>query len=138
MFKLLMFLAALALFDLTENATSQKLLADAYEAGNVVAAVCHGVAAFVHVKLSNGEYLIKDQPVTAFSNDEEETVGLLSKVPYKLEDALIQNGGKYEKAAEQWGAHVSVGRDGKLISGQNPASAAPLAKTFLKHWQSKH
>lgn len=124
------------LWDLTDNASSQKLLAEFYDSGKVVAAVCHGSCALLNVKIANGELLIKDQPVTGFSNDEEALVKLDKAVPFLLETELIKKGGKYEKASAPWGAHVSVGRNGRVITGQNPASAAGIAESFLRHYNS--
>jgi len=125
------------MWDLTHNPSSQKLLAEFFEAGKYVAAVCHGQAALLHVTLSNGELLIKDQPVTAFSNLEEQMIELDKMVPYALETELVRGGGKYEKASAPWGAHVSVGRGGRLITGQNPASAAGVAEEFLNQHRGK-
>merc|ERR1711939_434157 len=89
--------------------------------------------ALAYVKLSDGSYLIKDAEVTGFSNTEEDTVQLSKYMPFMLEDALKQNGGKYVKADQDWGEKVVVsGKDGKLITGQNPASAAAVGKAILK------
>lgn len=121
------------MFDLAIDATSQALIKEFYEKGKIVSAVCHGPAAFVNIKLTNGEHLLQDQPVTGFSNREEDSVGLSDAMPFMLEDALDKaSRGKFEKADEPWGAHVAVGRGGRLITGQNPASAAPLGKELLK------
>jgi len=124
------------LFDLTENPPLQKLLAEAFEAGKVVAGVCHGSCAFLNVTLSDGTLLIKDEPVTGFSNDEEELMGLTKAVPFLVETELTKKGAKYEKASAPWGAHVSVGKGGRLITGQNPASAGGMAEVFLKYYES--
>ncbi|KAF8444168.1 class I glutamine amidotransferase-like protein [Terfezia claveryi] len=124
------------LWDLTDNTSLQKLLAEFYDSGKVVAAVCHGTCALLNVKLTNGELIIKDQPVTGFSNDEEKQIGLDEAVPFSLETELIRKGGKYEKASAPWAAHVSVGRNGRIITGQNPASAAGIAELFLKYYNS--
>jgi putative intracellular protease/amidase len=50
-----------------------------------------------------------------------------------LEDSLKERGGKFEKAAENWQSKIVVaGKDGRLITGQNPASAAALGKAVLE------
>ena len=49
-------------------------------------------------------------------------------VPYELEDALTADGAAYSSAAN-WQPHFVV--HGRLITGQNPASADPLAKELL-------
>jgi len=119
------------MFDLVDDPVSHKLISDFFDAGKVVSAVCHGPIALAKVKLSDGSYLVSGQPVTGFSNAEEEQSGLTKAMPVLLEDILLQNGGKYEKA-EPWGVKVAIGRSGKLITGQNPASARPLGEAIKK------
>ncbi|KAH0605951.1 uncharacterized protein H6S33_004408 [Morchella sextelata] len=120
------------MFDLPNDEISKSLTAEFYEAGKIVAAVCHGPAALLNVKLSNGEYLVQDQPVTAFSNAEEDSVDLSKHMPFMLETELINRGAKYEKAAEPWSEKVCIGRGGRLITGQNPASAGALGEEIKK------
>ena len=85
----------------------------------------------VNVKLPSGEYLISGQPVTGFSNEEEDAVGLTHVMPFKLEDALNKaSGGKFVKADKAWGPKVVSGRGGRLITGQNPASATPIGQAI--------
>jgi putative intracellular protease/amidase len=121
------------MFDLATDSTSHKLINEFYTANKIISAVCHGPAALTHVKIPGGGYLLDGQPVTGFSNAEEDTAGLTSAMPFKLEDKLNEaSGGKYEKAAEQWGVKVVVARGGKLITGQNPASAGPLGEAIKK------
>jgi putative intracellular protease/amidase len=55
---------------------------------------------------------------------------MTNDVPFLLETELKALGGKYEKAAEPWASHVVV--DGNLYTGQNPASAGPLAERIKK------
>jgi putative intracellular protease/amidase len=53
-------------------------------------------------------------------------------MPFMLETSLTKNGAKFEKASEAWGAKVvTSGQGGRLLTGQNPASAGPLAKAVL-------
>ena len=119
------------MFDLATDATSQKLISEFHESGKIVSSVCHGPAAFVNVKLSSGEHLLAGQAVTGFSNTEEDAVGMTSLMPFKLEDALNEaSGGKYVKAAEDWAPKVVTGRGGRLILGQNPASATPVGQAI--------
>lgn len=121
------------MFDLATDETSQQLIREFFESGKVVSAVCHGPAAFVNVKLSDGSYLIADSSVTGFSNAEEDTFGLSAAMPFKLEDALTEkSGGKYAKAKELWAEYVTTARGGRLITGQNPASAAATGKAILE------
>ena len=100
-----------------------------YEQGGVVAAVCHGPAALVDVKLTNGRYLVDGKNVAAFSNAEEKAAGLEGIVPFLLESALTRHGGHYSKAG-LWLSHVVV--DDRLVTGQNPASATGVGAATAK------
>ena len=117
------------MFDLANDATSHKIINEFWEAGKVVSAVCHGPAAFVNVKLADGSFLVKDKEVTGFSNAEEDQAGLSNAMPFMLETDLGRNGGKFVKAEQPWGANITTA--GKLISGQNPASAAGVGTAIL-------
>jgi len=123
------------MFDLATDETSHKLINEFYIRNKIVSAVCHGPAALSHVKITDGpdasSYLLAGQPVTGFSNSEEDAVNLTSAMPFKLEDKLNEaSGGKYVKAAEDWGQKVVVARGGRLITGQNPASAGPVGQAI--------
>lgn len=109
------------MWDFPNNSDVQRIAASIYEAGGVVAAVCHGPAALVDVKLSGGQHLVAGRHVAAFSDAEEEAAGLTRVMPFLLQTTLEQRGARYSKAA-LWQAHVQV--DGRLVTGQNPASAA--------------
>ena len=63
------------MFDLPDNTEIQKFIANVYDKGGYISAVCHGVCALLHVQLKNGEKLLEGKRVTAFSNDEEISVG---------------------------------------------------------------
>lgn len=117
------------MWDLAEDATLAQLLARVYEQGRIVAAVCHGPAALVNVRLSNGAYLVKDKRVAAFSNAEEAAVGLANIVPFALESALRERGAKYESAS-MWSSFAV--RDRNLITGQNPASSVAVAHATIE------
>jgi putative intracellular protease/amidase len=76
--------------------------------------------------------LVRGKDVTGFSNSEERAAGLAEVVPFLVEDALKEVGGRYSKAAN-WQAHVVT--YGNLITGQNPASSAGVAKAVLQQLQ---
>jgi len=119
------------MFDLVENHVSIQLILEFWNAGKIVVGLCHGAAAFLNVRIRDGGLLIEGKKVTGFSNQEEIDVDREKDMPFHLETALNKaSGGHYEKAAKAWDPHVIV--DGKLLMGQNPASANPLAKELLK------
>ena len=116
------------LWDLAESRTSTALIESFYNAGSPVAAVCHGPAVLRHA-MHDGHPLVQGKSVTGFSNSEEAAVGLTDIVPFLLEDELKRLGGEYSKG-EDWKSYVLV--DGKLITGQNPASSTDVARAVLR------
>ncbi|KIY51613.1 class I glutamine amidotransferase-like protein [Fistulina hepatica ATCC 64428] len=107
-----------------------------FRTGKLVGAVCHGTAALAGVTTADGvTSIFKGKRVTGFSNVEEEQVGKVKAIPFLLEDVIKTKGGFYEKASAPWGAHVVA--DGQLYTGQNPASAGPLAEEILKALKSE-
>ncbi|MCA1247565.1 type 1 glutamine amidotransferase domain-containing protein [Massilia sp. MS-15] len=117
------------LWDLAEDKASIALIEAMAAAGKPVAAVCHAPGVLRHVKAADGSPLVKGKRVTGFTNTEEEAVGLTAVVPFLVEDMLKENGGEYSKGAD-WQSYVLT--DGKLITGQNPASSEEGAKALLK------
>ena len=116
------------LWDLAENADSKRLI-EAFAAADLpVGAVCHAPAVFRHTQGADGKPLVSGRRVTGFTNTEEEAVGLTDVVPFLVEDMLKANGGQYEKGAD-WASFVLC--DGKLVTGQNPASSATAAQEIL-------
>jgi putative intracellular protease/amidase len=116
------------LWDLAEDANSKRLIEAFAATDRPVGAVCHAPAVFRHTLGTDGKPLVSGRRVTGFTNSEEEAVGLTKIVPFLVEDMLTANGGLYEKGAD-WASFVL--RDGKLVTGQNPASSAPAAKEML-------
>ncbi len=116
------------LWDLAEDPQSLKLVADLAATSKPLALVCHAPGVLRHAKRPDGRPLVEGRRVTGFANSEEEAVGLTDVVPFLVEDALKANGGLYSKGGD-WEPYVLI--DGKLITGQNPASSAPAAKALL-------
>ncbi|ALS98088.1 type 1 glutamine amidotransferase domain-containing protein [Lacimicrobium alkaliphilum] len=120
------------LWDLTHNQHSVDLIAQTLLTNKPLAAVCHAPAVLTEVRTNQGVSLIKGKSVTGFSNSEEAAVNLTEVVPFLLEDKLKALGGSYKKA-DDWASFVQV--DGRLITGQNPASSADTARALLKQLQ---
>lgn len=117
------------MWDLATNDTLARLLGRAHDDGRVVAAVCHGPAALSNVKDAAGAPIVKDRRVAGFSNEEEDAVGLTGIVPFALETRLRDLGGKYERGPK-WSSFAV--RDGRLVTGQNPASSVAVAKLVIE------
>lgn len=118
------------MWDFPNNEHVNRVAASIYENDGVVSAICHGPAALIDIKLSNGEYLILGKKVAAFSNEEEAELKLTHIVPFLLQNKLIERGAKYIHG-KAWKENVVV--DGRLITGQNPASATSVAKKIIEH-----
>ena len=120
------------LWDLAEDADSIKLIETMAATGKIVSAVCHAPGVLRHAKSAHGTPLVQGRKVTGFANTEEEAVQLTKIVPFLVENELVAKGGQYSKGAD-WQPHVVI--DGKLITGQNPASSAPTALAVLRQLQ---
>lgn len=116
------------MWDLVNDRDSIALIESFYDAGKPVAAVCHAPGVLRKVTYQ-GQPLVKGKRVTGFANSEEEAVHLTEVVPFLVEDELKRLGGHYEKAGD-WADFTIV--DGRLITGQNPASSTSAAKELLK------
>lgn len=116
------------MFDLFDHPQVNRITAAMFESGKPVTADCHGPAAFAAVRLSSGELMIKNKRLTAKSNAEEGEWAR-ANYPFLLEDKLKEAAAKFSAAEpyEPW-----VVRDGNLLTGQNPASAGPLAEALLE------
>jgi len=121
------------LWDLTKDKDSISLIENFWRSNKPVAAVCHAPSVLLNVKDQKGESIVNGKEVTGFTNSEEQAVQLTEIVPFLLEDELKSKGGIYTKK-EDWASHVVV--DGKLITGQNPASSEAAAKALLKMFKS--
>jgi len=116
------------LWDLAQDPVSIALIEAFFQAGKPVGAVCHAPAALVHAHARDGAPLVQGRKVTGFSNTEEEAVGLSKVVPFLLEDRLRSLGAAYSKGPD-WAPLAII--DGKLVTGQNPASSAITAGALL-------
>ncbi|MEG4117975.1 type 1 glutamine amidotransferase domain-containing protein [Microcoleus sp. N9_B4] len=122
------------MWDFPDHQELAEIAAAIYEAGGIVGAVCHGPAGLVNIKLSDGEYLVANKTVAAFTNEEEAAVGLTEIVPFLLESKLIERGANFTKVPN-FQAHV-VASD-RLVTGQNPASAAGVGHKMVELIENK-
>ena len=116
------------MWDLAESPTSIALLEAFYNSGKPIALVCHSPGVLRHVTYQ-GAPLVKGKHVAGFTNGEEEVMQLTKVVPFLVEDELLRLGAIYEKMANWQPFSVT---DGRLITGQNPASSTSAAQALLK------
>lgn len=118
-----------AMWDFPGNEDITRIGRAIYESGGVVSAICHGPAALVELRLSDGVHLIRGKQVAGFTNAEEESVGLADVVPFLLADALEAAGATHVPGSD---FEEQVVVDGRLVTGQNPNSAAAVATGVLE------
>jgi putative intracellular protease/amidase len=116
------------MWDLAEDPHSIALIESFYNSGKPVAAICHAPGVLRHVTFQ-GQPIVKGKRVAGFTNSEEEAVSLTKVVPFLVEDELKRLGGLYEKAAD---CASFVITDGRLVTGQNPASSKAGAAALLQ------
>ena len=119
-----------AMFDLPKHTPILEITRQIYEDQNgVLGAVCHGPAGFVNVKLSDGSYLVDGKRVTSFTNEEEAHNSKKELLPFLLQSELEAHGANFIHAKE-WASHVEI--DGRLVTGQNPASCKAFAEAMIE------
>jgi putative intracellular protease/amidase len=116
------------MWDLAESKASIALLESFYNSGKPIALVCHSPGVLRHVTYK-GEPLVKGKQVTGFTNGEEAAVELTHVVPFLVEDELLRLGAVFEKR-QDWKPFAIT--DGRLVTGQNPASSTVAARGLLK------
>lgn len=117
-----------AMWDFPDSVPLQKITAAIYENGGTVGAVCHGPAALLNVKLSDGKSLIAGKKTAVFTNSEEGAVKLTRVMPFLLQTAFEESGATVESAEDFSENAIS---DNRLVTGQNPASAGKAAQLLV-------
>lgn len=115
--------------DLAVDEASGRLLVGALDSGKPLGVVCHGPAALLAATREDGSNAFAGYRVAAFTDAEEVQGGLADKAKWLLQTRLTE-AGLDVRAGEPWAPNVIVDRN--LVTGQNPASSAPLAAELLK------
>lgn len=122
------------MWDFADNKAVQNVIRGIWEAGGIVSAVCHGPAALVNATLSDGSYLVAGKKLASFTDEEEAEVKYTKVVPYLLATTLKRRGALHQ-AAPNWTENVVT--DGRLITGQNPASAHGVGQALVDQLAAK-
>ena len=117
------------MWDIADNPEVNTILESFTSNNKPIGSVCHGVAALVGVKNAEGQPLVAGKKITSFTNTEEELVQLTKIVPFLLETRLKTLGADYSKKGD-FAPYTVV--DGKLVTGQNPASSVGTAEAILQ------
>jgi len=115
------------MWDFPDNESLQKLLREAFRHEKPIAAICHGPAALVNVTF-HGKYIVQNHKINSFTNEEERGAGMDRIVPFLLESRLRARGANFKGTRP--GKAICI-ESGPFITGQNPASATPVAKKLL-------
>jgi putative intracellular protease/amidase len=100
-----------------------------YAGGGVVGAVCHGPAALLQLSTPGGRPLVAGRQITSFTNAEEDAVELTAAMPFLLETRLRELGARFHGGDD---FTRTVSRDGRVVTGQNPASATATAERIVE------
>ncbi|GIX21260.1 MAG: dihydroxyacetone kinase [Gammaproteobacteria bacterium] len=117
------------MWDFPENEALARIAAQVYGRGGAIAAVCHGPSGLLPIRLENGRPLVAGRRINSFTNEEEQAVGLERTVPFLLETRLKELGAIHVSVAN-FKPHVEV--DGRLVTGQNPASAEGVGRALAE------
>ncbi len=117
------------LWDLASNSKVIRAVESWIANATLVAMVCHSPAILRDAKKRNGEPLVKGMNVTGFTDAEDDELELSPHLLFSLERAMVSNGANFKRSNRNWTPNVV--QDGVLMTGQNPASAAPLAAALV-------
>jgi len=119
-----------AMFDLPFHHDTQVLLKQFVDKNKPIAAVCHGPAALVDIKLEDGSYFVSNRRVNSFTRIEDNAFkkDKLSKYPFVVQTKLEARGAIFESNSPML-PYVAV--DDKLITAQNPMSVAKATEALI-------
>ncbi|TQN67735.1 Glyoxalase 3 [Colletotrichum shisoi] len=123
-----------ALIDYPTATSLQKIAAQVWANGGVVSSVCHGPAIFANlIDPATNEPLIKGKRITGFTTEAEHTMKIVDDLrswgTELVEEVAARLGATYERAPGIWDDFYVV--DGRLVTGQNPASAQSTAEAVV-------
>jgi putative intracellular protease/amidase len=120
------------MFTFRDNEGLKEAIRHFYEHQKPTAVYCHGTAALVDLKLSDGSYLVAGKTITGFANVEEEfsdTFVGQQVMPWRVEDVLREHGANYINGGLFKAFAV---RDGRLITGQQQYSGRKVAQMVIE------
>lgn len=120
-----------AIYGVPEHPLLQNIALHVYErSGGIIAAVCHGTAGIVNLKLENGRYLVSAKRVSGYPEQfETQDAPYFKQFPFLIRQTVEARGGSFH-VRQRDEAHIEV--DGRLVTGQNYASAKPVAQAVVE------
>lgn len=116
-----------------QDAALHAFVADAWEAGKVLAIVCHATAVLLHAKLSDGTYLVEGKTWTGFADSEEDFADAFvgqRLQPFRIEEEARKMANTNFVVHGRFKPHAL--RDGRLITGQQQYSGEPAARLVVE------
>jgi putative intracellular protease/amidase len=114
--------------DLAHDPDLGRLLADANDRQQLIAALCHGPAGLLSATDEDGGFTFAGRRLTTFTDEEERQGGLGDNAPYLVESRLRELGAIVE-TGPAWSSTVVT--DENLITGQNPQSSVDTAREVV-------
>ncbi|WP_394769631.1 type 1 glutamine amidotransferase domain-containing protein [Lacisediminihabitans sp.] len=114
--------------DLFRDADLGRLLGRLQARNAFIAAACHGTIALLSARTASDAWTFAGYELTGYTNEEEALGGPGDAAPFTLENRLRAEGAGYVSGVP-WTPFVVTDRN--LISGQNPASAAEVARQLV-------
>ncbi|HKW66915.1 MAG TPA: type 1 glutamine amidotransferase domain-containing protein [Terriglobales bacterium] len=127
-----------AAFEFADDTDIPRILRDTWEAGGIIASICHGSAGWLNAKASNGDYLIQGQVITGFSRAEDQEVERVvgtKFLKFYVEEELTKRGARYTRG-ELFQPFATVSENGRLITGQQQFSGEVFGAKLLQALES--
>lgn len=120
-----------AMYGVAENRGLQQIAMQVYQLNNgVVSAVCHGTAGMVNLTLADGRSLMAGKRITGFpERHEDQQAPYFRQFPFLLGQTVTDRGGSFS-AMDSEAPYIQL--DGRVVTGQNYASAAPVAQAVVE------
>lgn len=114
--------------DLASSPAMAVVLERAMKRGTIVAAICHGPAAFLSTRREGHAWPFAGRRMAPFTNDEEAAWLKERRLDWRVEDALRDAGAKIE-SGRPWQSVVV--RDGNVITAQSSPSVEAFTDALL-------
>jgi putative intracellular protease/amidase len=114
--------------DLRRDPALGLLLVALHRRSAPVAAACHGSIGLLSARVDDGTWPFAGYELTGYTDEEERQGGLADAAPITAEAALRAAGARFRSGAP-WACCVIADRN--LVTGQNPASAAQVARRVV-------
>jgi len=119
-----------AMYGVPEHPVLQRIALHVYEHnGGVISAVCHGTAGLAHIRHADGRYLVAGKRITGYPEDhEDQDAAYFGQFPFLIRQTIEARDGLFHMVDSR-APYIEI--DGRVVTGQNYASAAPVADAVV-------